>query len=331
MANRIRAEGEVLHRSANPLARIRAKKAVAKIGIWARQWQLARQVLHDSLWRFFAEDSLMVSASIAYYSLLSIFPMLLLLVSLSGIYIRRYELSGRLAIVLEHYLPMKGDFIMRNLVTITHAFGRVTLASVLLLLWSSSGVFLPIEKALNRAWDVEKGRSWLRSRLLALELAVVLSFLMLVSAGLVGVNIHVHDWMRNKWFNTTSTWLDLLYHASFIVASFVMTLAMFVVLFERLPNRPMKISQVIPSAFLTAILWEGARSLFTLLLPRFNYYHVYGSIGIVVALMSWMYISSAVMLFGAQVSRALYRTLEGVPSLGAAANISAPQPANVLR
>jgi YihY family inner membrane protein len=85
---------------------------------------------------------------------------------------------------------------------------------------------------------------------------------------------------------------------------------MFVILFERLPHRPMQLRQVFPGAVLTALLWAVARSLFILFLPFFDYRHVYGSIGVVVALMTWAYVSSAVMLFGAQVSRSLYRTLK---------------------
>jgi YihY family inner membrane protein len=83
---------------------------------------------------------------------------------------------------------------------------------------------------------------------------------------------------------------------------------MFLVIFERLPNRPMAFRQAFPGALLTALLWEAARSLFTHLLPILNYRQVYGSIGVVVALMTWAYVSSVVMLFGAQVSRSLYRT-----------------------
>ena len=83
---------------------------------------------------------------------------------------------------------------------------------------------------------------------------------------------------------------------------------MFLVLFERLPNRPMSLRQAFPGALLTALFWQAARGLFTRLLPFFNYRQVYGSIGVVVALMTWVYISSAIMLFGAQVSRSLYRT-----------------------
>jgi membrane protein len=70
----------------------------------------------------------------------------------------------------------------------------------------------------------------------------------------------------------------------------------------------MSYRQAFPGALLTALLWAAARSLFTHLLPFLNYRQVYGSIGVVVALMTWVYISSAIMLFGAQVSRSLYRT-----------------------
>ena len=79
------------------------------------RWRQVREVLRDSLVNFLRENSFTVSASIAYYSLLALFPLLLLLLGVSGIFIRRYELSGRLAVVLEHYLPVRRDFIMREL------------------------------------------------------------------------------------------------------------------------------------------------------------------------------------------------------------------------
>jgi membrane protein len=281
-----------------------------KGGAIGRRWERIRQVLSDSLRHFIAEDSLSVSASIAYYLLLSIFPLMLLMLSLSSIYIRHYELSGRLAIVLDSYLPMKPDFIMRNLVSISQSFGRVSAISALLLWWSSSGVFLPLEKALNRAWNVQKGRPWWRRHLLALEMTLIVTSLIFITSALVGINQNAHRWTRLKALHPASGPLDVGYHVLVALLTFGTTVAMFVVLFERLPNRAMKFRQVIPSALLTALFWEAARSLFTLLLPYFNYRHVYGSIGVVVALMTWAYASSAVTLFGAQVSRALYGTLE---------------------
>jgi len=94
------------------------------------------------------------------------------------------------------------------------------------------------------------------------------------------------------------------------LSSFALALLTFVVIFERLPNRPMRLRHALPGALLTALLWEAARGLFALFLPFFNYRQVYGSIGVMVSLMTWAYISSAVILFGAQVSRNLYGTLK---------------------
>jgi len=82
------------------------------------------------------------------------------------------------------------------------------------------------------------------------------------------------------------------------------------ILFKTLPKRHMRLREVFPTALLTTLLWQLARSTFTLLLPHFNYRHVYGSIGVVVALMTWAYASSALMIFGARVSAELYRTFQ---------------------
>src|SRR5207247_2753836 len=294
---------------ANPI-RMSTRDGSRKNGAWGYRWEHIRQVLSESLRHFLAEDSLTVSASIAYYLLLSIFPLMLLLLSLSSIYIRHYELSGRLAVVLESYLPMNPDFIMRNLVSISQSFGRVSAISSLLLWWSSSGVFLPLERALNRAWNVGKDRPWWRRHLVALEMTLIMTSLVFINSAMVGINHSAHQWTRLKALHPLSAPFGVGYHVLVGMLTFGTTVAMFVVLFERLPNRPMKFRQVFPSALLTALFWEAARSLFTLLLPYFNYRHIYGSIGVVVALMTWAYASSAVTLFGAQVSRALYGTLE---------------------
>ena len=281
--------------------------AERKTRLWGR-WGQVREVLRDSLVNFLRENSLTISGSIAYYSLLALFPLLLLLLGASGIFIRRYELSGRLALVLGHYLPVKADFIMRELVGISRAYGRVSLLSILLLLWSSSGVFLPLERALNRAWEVEKQRSWWQRRLLALEMAGIVGFLALLSTALVGTRRYTHAWLSTWVASSLLPFVEFLYRGIFVAATFGITLCMFLILFERLPNRPMSFRQALPGALLTALLWEAARALFMRLLPFLNYRQVYGSIGVVVALMTWVYISSVVMLFGAQVSRSLYRT-----------------------
>ncbi|HLY59794.1 MAG TPA: YihY/virulence factor BrkB family protein [Terriglobia bacterium] len=284
---------------------------VGKIGYASHQWRHVRQVLDDSLLTFLKEDALTISASIAYFALLSIFPMLLLLVSLSGIYIRRFELNGQLTMVLESLLPMRPDFIMKELIQISKGFGRITLISIALLFWSSSGVFLPLERALDRAWEVEKSRRWWKSYLVAFEMAFLFGAFILVYAGVLSFSVYLQD-SSSHWVQIQAipVVVEFLFRGGFAVLAFGMTLGVFIILFKRLPNRYLPIGKVLPGAFLTALFWEGARTLFTLFLPRFNYSHIYGSVGVVVALMTWLYVSSVVTLFGAHVSHNLYKTLK---------------------
>ena len=214
----------------------------------------ARHVLHQALVKFLEEDSLMVSASIAYHSLLAIFPLLLLLLGVSGLYIRRFELAGHLSVVLQRYLPVRTDIIMQNLVGISRAYGRIGLLSFLLLLWSSSGVFVPLEKALNRAWEVAEGHTWWRSRLVALEMAFIVGCLITISATFVGVEIFFRKRVGALLEPSLHSLVIFLYHLLTATSSFALALLMFVVLFERLPNRPMHLRHAWPGALLTAIL-----------------------------------------------------------------------------
>ena len=269
-----------------------------------------RHVLGQAVLDFLDADSLMIAGSIAYHSLLAIFPLLLLLLGLTGLYIRRFELSGHLSVVLQRYVPVRADIIMQNLVGISRAYGKIGVVSFLLLLWSSAGVFMPLENALNRAWEVTAQRSWWIKRLVALEMAVIVGCLMLMGAGFVGVEIFFRARLEAWLGQPLHPLVVFLHHVLTAVSSFTLALLMFVVLFERLPNRPMKVRHVLPAALLTALLWETARGLFIILLPHFNYRQVYGSIAVMVAFMTWAYISSVVALFGAQVSHSLYGTLE---------------------
>jgi YihY family inner membrane protein len=302
------------------------KRTAERKTLLSGRWGQVREALRDSLANFFRENSLTISASIAYYSLLALFPMLLLLLGVSGIFIRRFELSGRLALVLSHYLPVKPAFLMRELVGISRGYGSIGILSFLLLLWASSGVFLPVEEALNRAWEVKQRRSWWRRRLLALEMAGIFGFLALLSMFLVGTRKYTHAWLSTWVASALLPLVEFLYRGIFVGATFAITLCMFLVIFERLPNRRMTFGQAFPGALLTALLWQAVRALFMRLLPFLNYRQVYGSIGVVVALMFWVYISSAVMLFGAQVSRSLYRTWKVKPPAVEAAPIEEVSP-----
>ncbi len=272
-------------------------------------WRSGRRLLGECFRRFFSEDTPFVAASVAFYALLSVFPLSLICLSIFGLFVRRYQMSEGLALVLARYLPMNPDFILENLISISHSFGKVTLFSSLLLLWAASGVYLPIQRALDRAWDIPNSRPWWRSQLVAVEMVILVSLLVLLSFSLTGVNLLFAAILERLGFERIPVLLDVLLHGGMLLASFGITVSLFLAIYHRLPNRSLRVRQVLPSALFAAVFWEAARTIFTLLLPYFNYRRLYGSIGIVVMLMTWFYVSSLIMLLGAQLSAVLYRTM----------------------
>ena len=134
--------------------------------------------------------------------------------------------------------------------------------------------------------------------------------LILIAAAFVGVEILFRKRLEALLGPSLHSLVAFLYHLLTAISSFAVALVAFVAVFKRLPNRPMSLRQALPGALLTALLWETARWLFIAFLPFFNYRHVYGSIGVMVSLMTWAYISSAVMLLGAQVSHTLYGSMK---------------------
>ena len=86
-----------------------------------------------------------------------------------------------------------------------------------------------------------------------------------------------------------------------------MTILLFTVLYKALPNTHVPLAEALPGAMLAGVLWEGAKFGFAFLLPYFHYDLLYGSIGAAVVLLTWIYLSSVIMLFGAQFTALLHR------------------------
>jgi membrane protein len=99
----------------------------------------------------------------------------------------------------------------------------------------------------------------------------------------------------------------LAWQAVFILASVALTIILFTVLYKFLPNTHVPITEALPGAVLAGVLWEGAKFGFAYALPYFHYDLLYGSIGAAVAVLSWIYFSSIILLFGAQFTALLHR------------------------
>jgi membrane protein len=254
---------------------------------------------------FIQSDSGNLSAAIAFYSLLSLFPLVMCLVSLSGFFIRRTGSEEAIIHRATHWLPGAAEIIQDNLKSISKNFGRVQVISLLLLWWSASGVFLPMETALNRAWRVSRHRSYWQRHLLALGMSMMCGTLLVLSLGVTAVQrrmVHLARTSNGEWGSPAL--FSPLAHSLFFFTPILFSVLTFVLIYWIVPNQPVKFRQVIGGALVAAILWEIAKHLFAALLPFFNYRHLYGSLGVAVTFMMWGYVSSLILLFGAEFAAA---------------------------
>jgi membrane protein len=237
--------------------------------------------------------------SVAANALLSFFPFVLLLMTL----IRRvfhsrvmYEVVVQL---LRDFLPAGQDFLIRNLNALVGARNRAQVASLLILLVTSAGIFMPLEVALNRIWRFPNNRSYFGNQLISLGLTFSCGVLALLSIALTAENVG---------------WLESLLrgHRIFVVrlSGFLMmkifavaaSIAIFFLIYWLLPNGKVPARAVLPTAVIMGLLSETLKYAYILALPWLNFQEVYGPFALSVSLMFWAFLSGLLLLTGAHLS-----------------------------
>jgi membrane protein len=256
---------------------------------------------------FYNSDGLTHAASISYYALLSLFPFLLLVLSILGTVTA--DNADRDAVVrfVFRYFPRQFDFITGQLDAFRGQTLRLGVGGLAALTWASLGVFNAISSAIDHAWGVERRRSFLMHRLV--------SFLMMVSAGAIFIVALVLASLariaENNWFwdlAQRSGWLAWL---SQVTADYGATMLLIVcvgLVFYFIPNTTMRFRHVWPGAILTGLLFRGALSGFSWYardLATWN--QVHGSIAAVVVFLFWVYICAVILIYGVEVTAAYAR------------------------
>jgi len=251
-------------------------------------------------------DGLTHAASIAYYTLLSLFPMMLLGLSVLGE--MPSDSADRDAVVrfVFRYFPRQFAFISGQLDAFQTSPVTFGFWGIVALVWASLGVFNAITSAVNHAWAVEKRRSFLKHRLVG--------FLMMVSAGLIlmlglviASLVRLAETRLGEAF-VRSPWLD---NFSGVFASQLATLLLIgcvALVFYFIPNTKVRFRDVWPGAILVGVLWRSALRLFSWYasdLASWNVVH--GSIAAVVVFLLWIYVSAVILLYGVEMTASYAR------------------------
>src|SRR6266404_302913 len=238
--------------------------------------------------------------SVAANAILSFFPFMVLLMWLIRNVFHSATMYNVVVDLLKDHLPAGQDFVIRNLQSLVKARQRVKMASVVILLITSTGVFVPLEVAFNRIWGFAKNRSYLGNQIISLVRAFACGILALASVGMAAGNELALTFMMRG--NENIVFRAATFVALKICAT-VASIAIFFLIYWLLPNGKIKARSVLPAAVAMGVLWEVGKVLYIKVLPWLNFQEVYGqAFSISVALMFWAFISGLMLLAGAHLS-----------------------------
>jgi len=237
--------------------------------------------------------------SVAANAILSFFPFVVLIMTL----IRRVFHSRVMAEVvmqlLRDYLPAGQDFVIRNLNAMVNARHQVQVVSLVILLITSSGVFLPLEVALNRVWRFPNNRSYLGNQFISLGLAFACGVLALLSIALTAGPVAFMEFLLRGYGTGFVRVVGFLMMKLFAIAA---SIAIFFLIYWLLPNGKVPARAVLPAAIIMGLLSEALKYAYIMALPWLNFQEVYGPFALSVSLMFWAFLSGLLLLAGANLS-----------------------------
>jgi len=237
--------------------------------------------------------------SVAANAILSFFPFVLLLMTIIRRVFHSTVMYETVLQLLRDFLPAGQEFVIRNLNALVGARHRAQIVSLVILLITSTGIFMPLEVALNRIWKFPNNRSYLGNQLIALGLACSCGILALLSIALTAGNVALLESSLHGHAAFVLRLVGFLIMKIFAIAA---SIAIFFLIYWVLPNGKVPASSVVPSAVIMGLLSEILKYAYILALPRLDFQEVYGPFALSVSLMFWAFLSGLLLLTGAHLS-----------------------------
>ena len=265
-------------------------------------------VLQQTFHQFHENDLFTPAAAMSYFGLLTLFPALLVLLVLGNRFAAGSEALTR---IVEIY-PGSREFLRATIKSLKDVGWGGLISALVVTLWAGSWVFAVIERALNRIWGT-RPRAFLHGRALTLGMIGAIGVLLIVSVFLTSILVGLQELIAQLPLRVVSrsAWMafvgNAFWQTLFAITGALVTIALFAVVYRLVPNGRVTLRDTLPSAVLAGLLWESGKYLFASSLQYFHYDEIYGSVGAVVAVLTWSYVSSLILMFGAQLSVVLHQ------------------------
>jgi membrane protein len=260
---------------------------------------------------FYRSNDLTFASSVAFYALLSLFPFLLLILSLLGrVSADEHDRAAMLGFVLQ-YFPRQFDFVTLQLDAFRQRQAALGVGGSLVMVWAALGFFGSITSAINYAFQTKPFGYWKHK---------LVSFLMLAAAGLLMlaglILLSARTLLVGRLFiGATTDYPRLSMFGSFVV-DWLSTLIFIVVvglMFYFVPNAKVRFRDVWPGAMVTGMLWRLALKGFGWYVRDLSRFSVHGSVAAVVVFLMWVYLSAVILMYGVEFTVAYARLRRGLP------------------
>jgi membrane protein len=248
------------------------------------------------------------AGAISYFSLFVLFPAILVLFYIVFVILELWRLRPQVVQVIVALFPGSKSYLEANLMDLLDPSPLLFLAAFIVVIWGSAWIFTFLENALNRAWEASRRRTFWESRIRNIVLLVLGGVLLLTSAA---VSLVVNTQRNLAYRNVPAFAKDPLIHAMWgwiiYAAGFLIAIVVFMFIYKLMPDCQVTWREAFWGAIVAALLWEVDWKIFALLVPAFDSQKAYGTTGFIIALLTWIYTSSLITLYGANFSARLYR------------------------
>jgi membrane protein len=265
----------------------------------------------DSLYCRFQDDEVpALSAQLTYYLILSFFPFLIFVITVLSF----TDLNVR--DIINYIARVLPDISTKTIVGVHEEIQKSTSGSLLSFgiiatLWSASSGIGAVIKALNKAYDTEENRAYWKVKglgvifTIVLAIVIMICFFMLIFGRLIGETAYSYIQLPG---NFSEIWS----FAQFSIPLAIMTI-IFALIYAIMPNLRLRLGDVLPGAIFATVGWIVTSLLFSFYVNNFSSYsNTYGSIGGIIVLLIWLYISSIIIVLGGEINATLYFHKKGL-------------------
>jgi len=266
------------------------------------------EVLKNTFAGFGDDKVTKLSGSLAYYTVFSLGPLIVVIISLCGIFLGKEAVEGKIYGQLAGFVGRDTAAQLQDIIKNATIQGKSTVAAIIgaiTLLIGATTVFAEIQDSINMIWGLKPKpkRGWLKmlqNRFLSFSVIVSLGFLLLVSLGITSIIDGFSERLKSFFPDVTV----IIFYIINIAITLLVTTTIFGVIFKVLPDAKIKWKDVLAGAITTALLFMIGKLAISFYISKSNVGGTYGAAGSLVVLLLWVYYSSIILYFGAEFTKA---------------------------